>query len=356
MKFLYKIHSGYDGFTPQRIPERLEPDRRLKLGWKRYVDAVHIGDEVWVYFHGPHQFQNGVYAKGIVQHIEADQQVVFIRLRSYSVTVPLTDPATSQRVARAVATRYLQVFLFPQEWAVAPACDVDAAAASCQKRNCESCPTWQALPLIEPSGCDHPARLAPAVRPVVPAYWVIPARCYLGGNVSASVRRTSELFYRFKVGEKSLAFPLALGMYESLRRRKAIDFDCLVPIPLSPDKAKANEIHRTRLLAVELSDLMGIEMLDCLSLTRPISKRRLLALGYTRCAFRDEYYDALAVDKKVADSKRLLLIDDVTTEGTTLDCVFRRIREVHPNAEVSAATAGQMIVKAVMKDERAVRS
>lgn len=212
MKFLYKIHSGYDGFTPQRIPERLQAPKRLRLVWKRYVDAVHIGDEVWVYFHGPHKFENGVYAKGIVQQIEAEQQSVFIRLRSYSVTDPLTDPATSQNVAWAVATRYLQVFLFPQEWAVAPACDVDAAATSCKERNCESCPTWQALPLVEPSDCGSPAYLSSEVHPIVPAYWVIPARCYLGGNVSASVRRTSELFYRFKVGEKSLAFPLALGM------------------------------------------------------------------------------------------------------------------------------------------------
>ena len=156
------------------------------------------------------------------------------------------------------------------------------------RRNCESCPTWQALPLIEASSCDKPLRLSLQVNPVVSAYWVIPSRCYLGGNVGASVRRTSELFYRFKVGEESLAFPLALGMFESLRRRKTIDFDCLVPIPLSPDKAKAKEIHRTRLLAAELSDLMGIEMLDCLSLTRPVSKRRLLNAGQTRCNFRDK--------------------------------------------------------------------
>jgi predicted amidophosphoribosyltransferase len=170
------------------------------------------------------------------------------------------------------------------------------------------------------------------------------------------VRRTSELFYRFKTGEKSLAFPLALGMDGTLRKRKAIDFDCLVPIPLSPDKARANEIHRTRLLAAELSDLMGIETVDCLSLSRPVSKRRLLALSQTRAGFRDKYYDALSVDTKVTGSKRLLLIDDVATEGTTLGCAFRRIRKFHPNAEVSAATAGQMIVKAVVKDERAVRS
>ena len=64
----------------------------------------------------------------------------------------------------------------------------------------------------------------------------------------------------------------------------------------------------------------------------------------------------MAVDNKVTKKKRLLLIDDVITEGTTLDCVFRRVREIHPDAEVAATTAGQMIVKAVIKDEKTVCS
>lgn len=356
MRFLYKIHSGYDGFAPQRIPERLESEKRLKLGWKRYLDAVHIGDEVWVYFHGPHKFENGVYAKGIVQKIDHQHQTVFIRLRSSSVTDPLTDPATSQKVARAVAPRYLQVFLFPEEWVAVHACDMDATATSCQARRCEPCPTWQALPLIDPSDCDRPVRLHPEVRPVVAAYWVIPSRCFLHKKVGPSAYRTSHLFYRFKIGEKSLAYPLALGMYESLRKRKEIDFDCLVPIPLSPDKARAKEIHRTRLLANELSKLMGIDMLDCLSLTSPVSKRRLLHLGYSAAYFRDKYYGALSVRRRIISKKRVLLVDDVSTEGTTLDCAFRRIREAHPDAEVSAVTAGQMIMKAVVKDQKAVCS
>ena len=39
MRYVYKIHSGYDGFSPKRIPERMS-GKTLRLGWKRYVDAI----------------------------------------------------------------------------------------------------------------------------------------------------------------------------------------------------------------------------------------------------------------------------------------------------------------------------
>ena len=53
----------------------------------------------------------------------------------------------------------------------------------------------------------------------------------------------------------------------------------------------------------------------------------------------------MSVGRKVTGSKKSLVIDAVAIEGTTIQCAFRHIREVHPDAEISAATAGQMIVK-----------
>lgn len=67
MKFVYKINSSFDGFRPSCIPARLE-GKSLELGWKTYVDVVELGDEVWVYFLGPHKFVNGIYARGIVEN------------------------------------------------------------------------------------------------------------------------------------------------------------------------------------------------------------------------------------------------------------------------------------------------
>ena len=59
MKFLYKIWSGYNRFTPREIPKRLQPGKTLALGWRRYIDSVEEGHEVWVYFHGPRVTPSG---------------------------------------------------------------------------------------------------------------------------------------------------------------------------------------------------------------------------------------------------------------------------------------------------------
>ena len=37
MKFLYKVWSNYDGFTPAEIPARQLPGGLLRLGWARYI-------------------------------------------------------------------------------------------------------------------------------------------------------------------------------------------------------------------------------------------------------------------------------------------------------------------------------
>ena len=83
MKFLYKIHSE---LTASRRANSRPPAAGsiLRLGWKRYIDVVELGLEVWVFFHGPHQFENGVYIKGIVKDIDVEQRAVFIRVREYN--------------------------------------------------------------------------------------------------------------------------------------------------------------------------------------------------------------------------------------------------------------------------------
>jgi predicted amidophosphoribosyltransferase len=157
---------------------------------------------------------------------------------------------------------------------------------------------------------------------------------------------------RFKVGEEALAYPLSLGMYNVLMNGGVTDVDAVVPIPLSPDKEKAGEINRTRLLARELCRLLGAHLASVLSLSHAISKHKLrIHKGFSVTQFEAKYSEALAVDTRVREFRRLLLIDDVCTEGSTLRCAVGALRAVHPNSEISLATAGQMIVKNVVKYE-----
>lgn len=353
MKYVYKIWSGYDRFTPKRIPERMT-GKSLRLGWKRYVDAVEAGDEIWVYFHGPHAFDNGVYAKGIAEDVLYNELAVLLRLTEYATDRPLTDASLSSRIASLVRTRNQQVFVLPEELDAAPVCTVTTTAASCQARSCASCPTWKALPTVNRRILNTPHRLNGKVDRFAPAFWVVPNRCFLyqGGKViRRSVRRTSELFSRFKTGEDALAFPLALAMHRALAKAHRLDFDVIVPVPLSPDKAKKKELHRTLALAKELARLTGPPAREWLTLTKPVSKRRLrLGQGYSAAAFERAYEKVLQADPKAASVGAVLLVDDVCTEGSTLRVCAEAIHALNPDATVVAATAGQMTVRQAVAD------
>jgi predicted amidophosphoribosyltransferase len=353
LKWLYKIYSNYDGFRPAAIPERLRDGNLLELGWERYLDDVETGDDVWVYFHGRHRFENGVYVKCMVRRVDRRDRTVYLRVREYSISEPLTDAVTSARVAAVVATRYRQVFLFPTELEPVPACDLATAASTCANRLCRSCPTWQSLPLIRPADVAMPERVGAEVKDVVSAYWVIPSRCYLHAEhkpVQVGVRRASEQFYRFKTGDQNLAYPLALGIFEALQARHLLeqDFDAVVPIPLSPDKESRHEINRTRLLARELALLLDVKPADLLKLDRPISKR---ALGLAPRYFEARYARALEVSSTVAQYRRIVLLDDVATWGSTVAAAASRMVSLNPALEILAVTAGRMILKSSVRDE-----
>lgn len=354
MRFVFKIHSAFDGFRPARIPDRLEADGRLWLGWAKYIEIAEPRDEVWVYFRGPHRFDNGVYIKGTIDEVDLASNRVLLRVRESSTDAPLTDVVTGERIAELVARRYQQVFVVPEHVAPVAGCTLATTADTCRGRNCGFCPVWQHLPRVDPQVLGRPRRLPLGLVAYVPAYWVLPPRNVLyrsGRPVRSEIRRTSETFSRFKAGEEDLAYPLALGMYQSLRERELTEFDCVVPIPLSPDKEAREEIHRTRLLARELAQLLGTDVIELLSLDRPISKRRLRGqLGYSAHQFETAYAAALLVDEDAELLERVLIVDDVCTEGSTLRATASELRQISTDCEIVVATAGQMTVRDAVRD------
>src|SRR2546425_12172027 len=142
MRFIYKINSAYDGFTPAKIPERLRSGSRMKLGWKRYVEVVERGHEVWVYFRGPHAFASGVYIKGVVRKIDARREQVSLRVKEYDAEAPLTDEETSRRVAKIARPNRRPAFLLRSPdrrgWFSTP--------VPCSDHRGGRCPPLQAMP------------------------------------------------------------------------------------------------------------------------------------------------------------------------------------------------------------------
>jgi predicted amidophosphoribosyltransferase len=349
MKFLYKIFSGYDGFTPRRIPDRIDEDGRLSLGWARYIDEVESGAKCWIYFHGPHQFRNGVYAKGTVTSVLQEERRILLKVTEYSTEHPITDAPTTARVADVVSSRNRQVFLWPEVWDHAPEC----SAAACEARLCDRCETWQSFPLVSERSYHDPDRLCGDYEKFVPAFWIIPKRSYVIQKrrpLKRSVYTVTNLFGNFKLGGKAYGYTFAYGIFVALQRQELSNFDEIVPIPLSPDKAKAGELNRTRLLANELSRLNGVPVRQRLKLQRPISKRIMRARHLTAAQYEEQYYDALQVAGR-SGGQRILLIDDVATHGSTLSQAIRRLKAADPESAIVVATAGPMIVRASVADE-----
>ena len=355
MRYLYKINSQYDGFTPRRIPDRLRPplffciteDRFLALKWAKYLDAVIQWDEVWVVFIGG-KFEHGVYLKGLVAGIDADKRAVHIRVREFETTSPLTDAKTSATLCKAVSIRYRQVFLWPEDQEYSESCTLK----KCANYQCLDCDLWKSYPQIEEAHYNPPSVLKDVT--VVPAYWIIPARCFLYYKKRKPApwnRRVTEMFSAFKVGEKHYGYPLAAGIKCALQNRNLSGFDAIIPIPLSPEKAEAGELDRTTTLSKNLGQLIGHKTLTYLQLAGPISKRRMLAQGYTPTQFRKHYAEKLQIDPKIANLDRILLLDDVITKGTTLAAATTAIRSLNPKIDIVVVAAGQMIVKAVVADE-----
>jgi len=349
MKFLYKIYSGYDGFRPAVMPDRVH-NHRLRLGWKHYIDVVEKGWECWIYFHGPHTFDNGVYAKGFVDSIDLDKREAGLRIREYSTDTPITSEGTSARIAEAVSTRGQQVFIWPDEWAASGNCDLK----QCKKRQCEDCSTWATLPLIEEGESKAPDRLRwSRYEGIVAGHWLVPTRCF-ETHILPAIKNLTMRFTAFKMGEAIYAYPFALSIFEQLRRRELLDYDYIVPIPLSPDKAETGEQHRTLELAKELGRLLAVPVLEMLSLSTSISKRRMLAHGFTAAQFEKRYREALQANIP-DDAKRILLVDDVITKGSTTAQALKTIQALRPCISIVVATAGQMIVKEAVVHSRGFR-
>lgn len=356
MNFIYKIYSGYDGFQPKRIPERLTDRRYISLGWKRYLDEVEVGDEVWVYFHGPHNFEHGVYIKGRVASIDLNaEKEVSLRVYKYDVSSPLIDHDESSRIATIVSARGRQVFLLPRDWETVSDCTIFSSGDSCSQRRCEWCATWKSLPRIQRGQVRPPPRLGNQVNAFIPAYWAIPPRCYLSpGTIRLSIQQASQILKAFKMGNQNLAYPLARAIFEAIHEYGLVpDFDCIVPIPLSPDKAAWGEIHRTRLLAQELSESFGIPVRQLLKLSRGISKRRMLNNGYTYAEFERSYAGSLESEDP-GQIAHALLVDDVSTYGGTLNMASRALLAKKVELKITTAVAVQMIVKSVVIDELSI--
>ena len=233
---------------------------------------------------------------------------------------------------------------------------VHGRRARCADRECLGCPTWRRLRRIRRAELRRPPRLSVDIETFAPAFWVIPARSfiYTMGRPSKEITRISDAFYAFPHGAASRAYPLALGMRKALKtyRSSEVEVGAIVPIPLSPDKARKREIHRSRLLAKELGLLLDAPVREWLKLTTPASKSLSHRIGLSDAQHRARYRRLLSSSLGPRRVQHVLLVDDVSTYGGTLSAAADALKSINGDIRVYATTAGQMIIRSAVADHR----
>jgi ComF family protein len=123
-------------------------------------------------------------------------------------------------------------------------------------------------------------------------------------------------------GKLSLAKPLARALIEALPALPPADI--IIPVPLHPQRLREREYNQSLLLAARLSHHAGIPLLlACLLRVRPTVPQTSLS----RKERLTNLHRAFSVANPACiQSKRILLVDDVLTTGTTLHECAKTLR------------------------------
>jgi predicted amidophosphoribosyltransferase len=350
-QFLYCVHTAIGGFDPRDLPARLVGRDRLALEWPGCASAPAPGDEVAIVVHASRGIREGVYVEGVVDSLDESAGQVVLRVDRLAAAQPLSEPTILPPGSRVRWGAYDEVFMLPDDSALVRVCALDSSASLGRRRKCH-------LPIVTARALAWPPRLSRSFTHYAPAFWVLAADAFLyqaERPVRAEVEAASGLCLRFKFGETALASALAIGIYEALSARVVGGFDCVTPIPLSPEKAAARRPHRARELALHVGELLGIELVELLSLETDISKGARRAVdGIPAAQFEAEYAERLKLDDVVRDVSRLLVVDDICQEGSTLTAGLAAIRSANHHATAVAAVAGQMATRAAVRDHRSL--
>jgi ComF family protein len=123
----------------------------------------------------------------------------------------------------------------------------------------------------------------------------------------------------------ALAQPMARLMAAYVEEEEVIEADLLAAVPLYVRRQRLRGYNQSLLLARELSRLCGVPLAE-----RGLARRRNTppqAGSADAEARKRNVADAFVADRRWAEGKRVLVIDDVMTTGATLDACARALRQ-----------------------------
>lgn len=147
-----------------------------------------------------------------------------------------------------------------------------------------------------------------------------------------------DLIHSFKYNQQTqLRYPLALLALEGVSGLAAYAPHIIIPVPLHRSRLRQRGFNQAVLLGKVLSQQMSLPMLpDALVRTRPTEPQIKLSATERRLNVKGAFSVGRA--GSVA-GKRILLLDDVMTTGSTMDECARELKKAGAEAVFAAAIA-----------------
>ncbi len=142
--------------------------------------------------------------------------------------------------------------------------------------------------------------------------------------------RLREAVLALKYQNLRAAAPDLAQLMTSSLRSLALDVEAIVPVPLHPRRLRERGYNQSSLLARELGKATGLPVLE-----RGLVKGRHTApqaRAADLAARRANVRDAFEASPEVVSGRRVLLIDDVCTSGSTLDAAARALKSAGASA------------------------
>ncbi len=185
---------------------------------------------------------------------------------------------------------------------------------------CEPCrrelPYLPAGLCLRCASCRGARGLCRGCRRLSPAISAVHAPFAYDGAARAAV-----LTLKFRSG-RYLAPLMGDLMREALRRRP-LEADAVVPVPLASEKLRKRGFNQARLLAEHVAAAVGGEVIDAIQRRERAAQSTLTAaqrLANLQGAFR-------CVDDARVRGRRILLVDDVVTTGATVSACADTLAE-----------------------------
>jgi len=353
MYYLYRIDSNYDGFTPEEIPRRLENQRYLIYNWNQYFDEIAKGDIIFTYFFGG-RVPRGIYL--ISKAVKfPERNKVKAKVLDYDSKEPIVSQEKITNYAQFIINRPRgSVFVIPpfldgifdKVLQNRVSSDIEISEEidcyECFKKGsfpCEKCSIFDRDYLI--NWQKEVNLLIHGYERVVSPFWIIP---YQSHWTKTSIRRhvISRIFYAFKAGYTVYTRLFARGIKKAIENDPImgkVKYNYMLGVPLSPEKKKI-EIDRVGLICIELSKLIGIKYFpNGLGLSKHISRKEY-RYYHTDRKFINDYKKSLKLGTSSPKNKNVLVVDDVITDGKTLQAISEKILELYPDSHLFAATCG----------------